>query len=183
MIWYIVVLRLDPITAFYQFGTGASCQGRLCKSFQQQLHIFMEMCLEEYTWVKSMTKELAAKYKSLPRTSTTSCLECQSVRANSSNQQKHRWGTNIQVLIRTLIVIYWAVNIKTVKDKFPIPVIKKLMEELHGAQFFTKISSLFICHIQHGAWGYQKTLKRVVKDFSLEGPEAPETCNLKFSAF
>jgi hypothetical protein len=38
-----------------------------------------------------------------------------------------------------MCIYYWALNKKTIKNRYPIPRIDELMDELHGEFFFSKI--------------------------------------------
>jgi len=38
-----------------------------------------------------------------------------------------------------LVQDYWALNSVTVKNRYPLPLISKLVSQLHGARYFTKL--------------------------------------------
>jgi hypothetical protein len=58
---------------------------------------------------------------------------------------KHSSFTSSVVLVmkkvgtKRMCINYWALNMKTIKNQYPIPHIDELMDELHGEVFFSKI--------------------------------------------
>jgi len=53
---------------------------------------------------------------------------------------------------------YCALNAIMVKDAFPIPMVDELLDELHGAKFFTKLA---LCSGYHQVWMHPGDIKKI----------------------
>ena len=53
---------------------------------------------------------------------------------------------------------YHALNQQTIKDKFPISIVEELLDELHGAHFFTKLD---LCLGYHQVWMHTDDVEKI----------------------